>query len=468
MNQDVMKLLELVENEGTNHHGTHHLDFSNQEHLECFFEMFGGKEHMEKEYPDLYALALKTAHCETENGVRNGVHEDGETTLQNASMVHDAYSNKDVTGAAGFTGLTTPAKRLYQSITLLQDDEVQCRKRGFYNNVEMEDIACQMDTSQLKSSSDDVTCVYNVTWHDANDGLLKSDTSVKYKIKPSEDYVTSTEVAHPCYYHGNSMSDLPTVQAEATEKQPVSWPRHPSSGRTGTVNVAYARSGSPSDVIDYAYREIRKGGNNEVLLDVQGKVTLADGYEYDKLVGVNMLLDIVGDGLMAGDGVIEYNVTPKDGIHVYAFTETSGSQETKGFYFVLPTDWNAVIPDSSFAASKRFFFELQIEFKCKNCSDVISVYVTSTDMSKSSTIGKIPEIKLKWGCLEKDAMVEMSDGSTKKISEIVKGDQVKTVDGSSKVTDVTTGTEEELIYLKVEGYESILGASMTHTFMKEN
>lgn len=458
MENAVKKLLDLIQREGVDRFGRHHMDFSKEEHRECFYEMFGGQEHMEKEYPDLYALALKTAQC------KKKIQKDDEDSLEDFIMISDTFSDESKTGAVGITGLTAPAKRLFQSITLVQDDEVIGRQREFYNNEERKELNCEIDSSSLKSKKDKITCVFNSVWQDGTDGLLRSDTSVRKDIIPFEDYVDGIEVVHPCYYYGNSMDDLPPVPEDATTKQEIRWPKNEIKPRTDEIRVAYARQRF-TDPIDYNYPQKMEGHLREVFLDVQGQVTLSAGYEYERFESAMIVLDFVDKEFISGDGGVLYNATIKDNIHIYPFSENG----VNGFCFAFPTDWKATIPNSSFAASKTIYFEAEIDFYCKNCEDPGSVYITSSDIQDAGkNIFKIPKINLMWGCLEKNVPVTMADGSTKKISEIVQGDEVLCEDGSiSRVTDVICGSEEELVYVKAEGYDSVIGASMEHPFLTE-
>ncbi len=455
MKAQVQKWIELIKKEGIGKKGFHELDFSREEHRECFCGIFGGREHMEKEYPKLYALMLKTAE-----GQNSRTDDEDTGSLQDLPIINSAYSNKDKTGASGIVCLTSPAKSLFQYVLLSQDGEIVQIKFDTEKNVQMQQTLCEIDTNQLPSLDKDILCIYTVGWVEQT-GNLKANVCLQEHIKPAENFIDNIEVVHPCYFYGNKMSSLPAVMEDANTQQPLCPPASVKI-RSGPVVAAYARSGSSTDIIDYNYPEKRVGNkDNEVFLDVRGEVVLSAGYEYDKLEELVMTLEVTGDGQKSGDGAIRYAASVKDGVHIYSFSEKG----KKGFRFAFPTDWKAAIPDSSMAGSKHFYLEATVKFLCKDYGQPIEFSISST-LPRKTNVARVPAIQLKWGCLGKDALVEMADGSSKKVSEILIGDCVRNADGTdSMVEDILTGTEEELIYLKVQGYDSMVGASMNHPFM---
>lgn len=465
MQKDTELLLNIIHKEGTNPHRNHIMDFSKKEHQIWLYEMFGGREHLEKEYPELYKLTEKTFFTATTECAKKAENEENDP-LKDLVFLVDTESNKKVTGASGRAALKQPAKRLFVSITLIQSGKELVRDRDFFYSVEDAELKVTMESSDLMSTTDVITCIFNAIWEDTEDGMLHAESSIREDMTPFEsDVVQDIIVMHPGYYQ--KQGTLDRVYEDASEQQPIAEYKNPDPGRKGTINVSYARSPARGEILDYDYDGERVGGLQKLFLDIRGRVILSAGYKYDKLVRVDCVLDILGNG-SPGDGGIMADMHPKDGVHVYAITDEQGQD---GFNFALPTYWNVQIPDSSFGGNKTYYLYAKIYFNLVGMGDKeYSVYISSSEtLGEDSHLAEIPRLNLRWGCLQKDTMIRMADGTRKKVQDIQKGEKIAGVEGvACNVVNQITGTEEELCFLKVDGYPERIGASRTHPFITED
>ena len=464
MQKDTEMLLNIIRKEGTNPYGNHVMDFAKEDHQLWLYEMFGGQEHLEREYPELYKLTQKTISAAATKKAKD----EDEDDLKNLVVLLDVESSRTITGALGRTVLKQPTKRLYQSITLVQNGKEIWRNREFLYDTGEAEYKATMDSASLPSKTDMITCIYNVIWEDTENGILNADNSVREDMEPFEaDVIQDIFVSHPRYYEAQSregMADLPEVDANATEPQPIVEGDSPS-GRSGNINIAYARGADAGEKLDYVYREKRvpgKGTNEqELFLDIRGAVTLVAGYSFDDVKDCTCVLDVTGDGSGPNGGIMT-SFDLKKGIHVY-------DNQDGGFNFAFPTDWSKTIPDSTLYGSKTCHLEVEMVFTCKETGDkeyYMCIYGSDPLDPKSPHYAKVPLLKLKWGCLQKDTKVRMADGTEKKIQDIHPGEEVTGADGTAcKVVNRIHGTDEELYRIKVEGYPDKIGVSRMHPFM---
>ena len=87
----------------------------------------------------------------------------------------------------------------------------------------------------------------------------------------------------------------------------------------------------------------------------------------------------------------------------------------------------------------------------------VSVRSYEGEQPKESNICNIPYIWLWWGCVGGDSLVDMEDGSRKKISEIRVYDMVRAADGKAiQVENVYYAREDQVIRLETEGGKKLL------------
>lgn len=462
-------LLNIIEKEGVNSRRNHVMDFSKEEHQMWLYEMFGGKDHLEKEYPELYKLVEKTFS----SAAANKTSDEDDDPLKDLVFVLDIEANYNYTGASGRASLKLPTKRLFESVTLVQNGKVIERNRDFFYGVEYADLKLEISSKKLPSREDTITFIFNAIWEDEANGILRAESSIREDITPRErDVIQDIIVTHPGYFYNadKTMADLTEIEENAKGEQPILEYTPSSDPRTTEENirVSYNRGAIYKDILDYRYHEERDEKRNQHLfLDIRGKVILAEGYQYKELKDHNCVLDIIGNG-SGGDGAVMSNAKVIDGVHVYGYKDENGKA---GFKFALPTYWNASIPDSAIAATKEYYLDAEICFTCEKDDDrVHTMRISSTDglLKDEAHFAKIPKLTLMWGCLQKGTKVRMAKEPEKEIQDIKVGDEVIGADGNTcKVVNITKGTEVKLCYIKVEGYPDEIGASFTHPFMTD-
>lgn len=466
MNKGTRMLKEIIEREGTNKRGNHVMNFSEKEHWDCLCEMFGGEEHLKSEYPLFYEKMLKTARMQ-----RNGFvwAEDEDVGPVDGVWIRDTLSDDKTTGASGLTCLTAPATQFFHSMTLIQNDEEIGRNVGFARDRQVSVLGASIDSGVLLSKTDLITSLYHSVWDDQETGMLRAETSVQYHIVPLSDPVVNVEVIHPCYYYGNSMSDMQVVPNVPFSKSPVSVPKvDPSpSGRT-TINTTFKRQIAAGEVIDYDYPDTTKSNGKEMYQDIQLKAYLADGYEFDTCTYAQIVLEITGGSNLTGDGSIFHKGDLTNAYNVYSFTDESNS--THGFYFLAPTDWQRVIQENSMAGDKTYRIEVFLKFTCKGSSDeyVVSVSCESGVTDDEGHQGKTQKLRLLYGCLKKGTLVAKKNADGVKmeaIENIQIGDKI--LDENHQPVEVTNkidGADDCTMYIETEDGHKI-EVSMDHPMM---
>lgn len=467
MTQGTKMLKEIIEREGTNERGNHVMDFSKKEHWDCICEMFGGKEHLKSEYPLFYEKMLKTAER-----AKDSINQfaKGDAGLVDTVYIRDTVSNKETTGASGLTCLTAPAVQFFHSMTLIQGDKEIGRNVAFSSDKQVAVLNASIDSSRLVSSTDLITGLYHCVWEDQETGMLRAETSTRQDIAPLEDPILSIEVIHPCYYYGNSMSDLVTVPDNPTKKTPVSIPKvtPKPEGRT-TINSSFKRQFSQGEVVDYDYPDTTKGNGKEMYQDVQLKISLDDGYNFDQCTSAYLILEITGG--TSGVGSLFHKGNLRNTNNVYAFEDASDG--THGFYFLVPTDWSNVIKENSYAGDKTYRLEMSVYFTCVNSE---TSYLVSVSSEKGITQNEahhaiIPKLRLMWGCLKEGTLVAKKVEDKRKdemIENIHIGDIIFDENNNPvEIINKIDGLEDYVIHIETEDNHTI-EVSMNHPMMTDH
>lgn len=122
--------------------------------------------------------------------------------------------------------------------------------------------------------------------------------------------------------------------------------------------------------------------------------------------------------------------------------------------------WGSGLTRSGGLQNENFKLTATVAFILKDNSTGVAV-IQSTDVPQPYAGGfrmDIPLLKLYWGCLGKDTLVETVDGQMRKISELKAGDRIKTgkSGAAGTIRDVIKGREEKLWRLETEDGEVIL------------
>lgn len=137
-----------------------------------------------------------------------------------------------------------------------------------------------------------------------------------------------------------------------------------------------------------------------------------------------------------------------------------------GYLFVLPQEWNSLIEKDGIAGEDDFYLSLDIQFTCRD-GKRYSLEIDSRLNPKAYSGGarvEIPCFHLLWGCIEKDAEIEVLGKGRVSVSKVQIGEKVLSKDNTYEtVCDILMGDEEILRYVRVNGRE--LMVTMDHPVM---
>lgn len=418
--------MEIFNNSNSNIHNVTHLDFSNALHRGCIEAFFGGKAHMEKEYPEITKLYENARSSPKVNATTSG--------FVDAVYIFDVGydSKKSVVYSFGTANLRHIANRIYTSIAVYKEGTADAiaYNAAFAFNKSTQEIACESLKYVIPARViEQYTAVVTTIWEDNATGQLNA--MVGGQRVTSQIHGASDEV----------VSSLTVIH-----------PKHINSPETGNITVAYGRY---TPTTDYSYPESRTASNEQkVYFESEGSVVLAEGHLFGQCLGIGAILEC------PNYGDIMY-------MHTVADTEIVPSTDKKSFTWKLKTDWNNQIPESVEFGDRTHSFDLQINFSCRGDGAEHVVIVSSKDypaIRDKKHYKKISPVQLYWGCLAEDTKVRMADGSQKLIKDIRNGDIVATKNGVDRVVMVTTGTEHIIYCLKTEDSHEIK-ATYQHPFL---
>jgi hypothetical protein len=407
------------------------MDFSNPLHVQCVEKFFGGKTHMNKAYPEFYQLFLRSLNLKDSNPADNQY-----KGFCDAAYIFDVGydQNESVAYALGNMNLTQPATRMYVTLDIYRGAELIGHNAVFSGGVISQDIESVSTPYTIPSGQiDSYQAVLHATWEDNGSNRLRS-------------MITSS----------SKDMDLRGSSDEIVKTLTVDDPIHKVTPETENIMVSYARAASN---VDYVYSETRaSSGNEKVFLDMKGTVTLLDGYSYDSLKSIYVILKC--DGF----GDIFYRRVPTS-------SEIEVSSDRKSFTWALDNDWNNEIPDSVRFGNRKHSFDFQLNYLCKEDYLIHTIIVSSDDyphLHNKNHYKRISYVQLFWGCIAEDAEVTMENGSKKLISQLQIGDNIRTEGGTvSTIMNVITGTEPTIYNLKSEEGSEIR-ATYDHPFLTDS
>ncbi len=247
---------------------------------------------------------------------------------------------------------------------------------------------------------------------------------------------------------GEREQDFEFLEDEIVNSTTVYAPRAKNEKQT---IVLYGREPFQGETEDYKYKDNHQvDGKVKALLPVRGEVLFNDDFEIKEVCFDEKNKPVLQLLFTTGDQPVIYA-----GEYEKAF-RTEGQK----LIFEFDEDWNTEIDVHRFKASTVMYLHLvfRVTVLWKSLPYTLSIVVESLDQNHADTktTAVIEPISIRWGCLGKDTEVTLADGSRKKISEIQVGDSVRTPNGHSKVTDVYTGFEEEIVYLEISGMKRLL------------
>lgn len=137
--------------------------------------------------------------------------------------------------------------------------------------------------------------------------------------------------------------------------------------------------------------------------------------------------------------------------------------------WVFPENWKNSLNLQDLTVSSYFDFYadlcLQVQPDDTNEPVDIHIYMGNT-VGEDHTHCKTKKLILQWGCLGKDTMLLMADGTQKKICDINRDDLVSTGKGNAKVIATYCGQEEDIAHIVTESGKEVL-ATVGHPVLTE-
>lgn len=398
-----------------------HLDLSEAKAKELIFELYGPEEFMREHYPLTYrafreAAALPGGRDSSQKLIQDYAQE--ETYVFGDGVALDVYGMQADQSfwSRGISAFGTTKQVIDQAI--VASDE--------YDN----------EVDRVQNTASYVTSLTTE---------LKSD-----KLKEGKAYTIFccfTEIpangpmqtqicTSPGFVVGNR-----TCVADQTV---LTFPRHgDGTGEDDTVCICYGRTPSDGEACDRTYDSQLVDGSQRLYLDVDGEITLLEGYEFSSIDPSNFKMRIT-----AGNGMAEYQnkaALADPG----AYFSRSGERTVA---FAFPEDWNDLVPTERTSMDDQAELIVQFTMAAETVNPVTGehtvvedIFSFSHDMSRDMPNRDncyTPKMILLWGCVAADTQVLMADGSRKAIRDLLIGDRIRTGRDSARVSQVWKGREK--------------------------
>lgn len=218
--------------------------------------------------------------------------------------------------------------------------------------------------------------------------------------------------------------------------------------------VLYARSAEYNkEDPDKAYPNVKAVGNCLPFhMPFIGSVRVNKG----KIVGVDKQESVISVEHPEKHTMVTFN---KDKQAHWADIRWRYLENNTVLQWTFPEDWknNFDLKDLSVSSIFDFYACLHVKVILPGFTEPISVPVyMGSDMESDSTHCKIKKLFLMWGCLGKDTLIQLADGSVLRISDIKKGDAVVSGGGVARIEEMYTGDEKEMIRLITENDKELL------------
>lgn len=410
------------------------LDYSNPLHFQHMLDTRGGEGYLKEKYPLVYEVMCNTreyhAKLKSEGrsvaadmsapGYKNSakiryVNFNMNSKLSTASSIHRTAINRTLTIASQVVDLAN--NQLIDGYAITNNSTASME--GYLEQPAKSLIAAKDRKFHVFSAFS------TLTYSDTGKTVEETEyhTSDVIKVRGVSTIVKSISVTHP----------------EAT-KNPL---------RQNTV-IVYDRQGIVNNDYDYYFPLASAGNNIKVQLQFEGSATFDTDVTPIPPTQDNIRLELEHPNF----GTIIFNN--------YAGIKFTVNGNVLSWVF--PTDWNAQLLKKSFVSGTNFDLYCEMKVKVAFGGEApLDILVPITISSKNidhadPSFKRIRKINIFWGCVGKDTLIEMVDGSKKRIAEIQPGEYVKDVytGEAVKVTDVMSGSEEEMMKVEAHTGDSIL------------
>ncbi|RDU22166.1 Hint domain-containing protein [Anaerosacchariphilus polymeriproducens] len=398
------------------------LDFSNEVHNQYFLSLYGGYENLKENFPCFFK-----AYEDTKSLHEQGLGLNYKTLFQEEERRRNFVDGIDISQVSysfddkmlkveGITSLVEDAAFIdeHLDIKTTAGQPVAGKSQSTSNSFKTI-ITIETDFNPSEFHSTEIQVDYTVVWMEKPKEEEKPLLKAQVYSKDSEvmeliNFVDKVELMFPKSEIGNN-----------------------------PIIICYNREALVGESVDRSYPEAIYNGIQRLLLDFHGKVKfLPNTAKFQKIDPTTFLLKLVSRGMA------QYSTAGRINEIVSRFTPS-----TDGFDFSLNYDWKDDVPTARLPLQDIAQIQMTVGFYLVDGKkgDII---ISSTVPASIGNICKAIPLKLLWGCLSKDTIVTMADGSNKQINRIRIGEKLTTGVGSvGVVTNIWRGIEEEPL-LRIE------------------
>lgn len=399
---------------------------ANEEHFGFLTRALGGEQLLRQKYPDLYKILLYTR----EKAVKQA---NGLSAGQMKAAAPFDYGLKDS------MKIRTINYDPYTTVATVSSIDLVEKNPSLIMTGELKDIThnelidgfaiCDYDTHALEGSI-----------KGDSKKLIRGDeyeflaTTTFFRIvydgegKPSMDSQTDTTDA-------KKVVSSSTIVRNVTVENPDSV-RHP--GASQTVIYYNNRRGSGCD---YYYNNVGSRSDSvDVYIPFSGSVEFNDNFKpsyVDKNTNFKLQIENINNGAAS--------------FNTAHWNEIQWKVDGSVLSWRFPDCWYNILAKNNFAVANdvNFYCQMYIAVKSGSFTVPVPIVISSRDYEHPDpSFRKIRKLYIEWGCFAQGTVIRMSDGSLKQIQDIKAGERVKTENGSAAVTEVITGTERDMVFIK--------------------
>lgn len=244
--------------------------------------------------------------------------------------------------------------------------------------------------------------------------------------------------------------------------------KNPSKGYS-EVRVSYNRD-SNLGYYDYSYDNSPVNDAIKLLLPVEFEVEVDT--QKCSIVGLDEDLGFRLYFQHPNGGIVKYYYMGKESLRELSFKYDNGKK--CGMVVKLDDDWRAKLPfkdlEGAVSAKLDIYGQFNVLVKIDNFGTFpISISFKSNGTAFDTMNISVPQIFMQWGCLGKDSMVTMADGTVKWVSELSVGEYVSNWKGEPcQIRDIITGNEKEIYQIHTTSGKEIKLTSTHSICMRQD
>lgn len=427
--------------------GRMRLDFSNEMHFEYFMEQFGGEAQMQQQYQNMYQAACLTKASHQNRPICDA-NEQKECPFEGI-MIETVTTQKNSDGNGG----------AFSSAHVSYFEPVPCAllHTELYLNNDGPTPRYIGDSREFLTNEQEKTC--NLS------GIYRGYTGGKKREFIQTALLTAGEECNGKMQLQADVAAIKTFTVDSEEEmiqdfsviQPQIKPEHKKDLNHTQFKVSYIRKLQVPDA-DYEPDVLQKDKKIALHMPVIFSLELKPGYTLHGLFeeyGYQMYFD-------HHDGGFIYANAPMNQFQFEYSSKNGGFNNC--VKVTAPEDWKKLFDFSHLEDTAKMSCDLYGVFNLKYQKDGLffnqPVAISSyPDDVETTTLKKIPQIFMQWGCMAADTQVAMADGGIKRADEIKIGDQVLGLDGKShQVINISKGPEPVLYRIETKSRQIRLSA----------